>query len=98
MVGLALDLQFTAQCARDFAADGKAQAGATVFAAGGAVGLLEGFKDDALLVFRDADAAVVDGNGQHLAGLVQVFVADVPPALGPIDAHLHGTGGGLVPA
>ena len=32
------------------AADGQAQAGATVFAAGAAVGLLKGFEDDLLLV------------------------------------------------
>ena len=35
---------------RQFAADGKAQAGAAIFAARAGVGLLEGLKDDLLLV------------------------------------------------
>ena len=43
---------------RDLAADREAEAGAAVLAARGAVGLLEGLEDDALLVLGDADAGV----------------------------------------
>ena len=45
---------------RDFAADRQAEAGAAVLAAGRAVGLLERFEDDLVLVRRDADAGVFD--------------------------------------
>ena len=43
---------------RQLAADGQAQAGAAVLAAGAAVGLLERLEDDLLLVRRNADAGV----------------------------------------
>ena len=52
---------FAAEQARNFAADRQAQAGAAVFAAGAAVGLLERLEDDLLLLRRDADAGVGDG-------------------------------------
>ena len=63
--GRALQADFAAQQARQFAADGKAQAGAAVLAAGGAVGLLEGFEDDPLLVLRNADAGIGDRERDH---------------------------------
>ncbi len=52
------EADFAAQQARDFAADGQAQPGAAIFAAGAAVGLLEGLEDDLLFLRRDADAGV----------------------------------------
>jgi len=39
--------------------DGEAEAGAAVFASGGSVGLAEGFKDESLLVLRNADAGIL---------------------------------------
>ncbi len=81
----ALQVDFAAQQAGDFAADGQAQAGAAIAAAGAAVGLLEGLENDLLLVGRNADAGVRDREGDHAAGAVQAFVV-VPPAAG--DARL----------
>lgn len=59
---------------RDFAADGKTETRAAVFAAGGAVGLLEGFEDDALFFVRDADAGILDGEGEDLAHAAELLV------------------------
>ena len=70
-----VDRELAAQQAGDFAADRQAQAGAAVLAAGGAVGLLEGLEDDPLLVLRDADAGVLDREGEDLAGLVERSLA-----------------------
>ena len=49
LAGRAAQLNFAAQQVGQFAADGQAQAGAAVFAAGAGIGLLEGLEDDALL-------------------------------------------------
>ena len=65
--GRAGQADLAAQQPRDLAADRQAQAGAAVLAAGAAVGLLEGLEDDLLLVRRDADAGVGDGEGEHRA-------------------------------
>jgi hypothetical protein len=53
-------VDFAAEQAGEFAADGKAETGAAVFAAGRGVGLLERLEDDALLRGLDADAGVAD--------------------------------------
>src|SRR5688500_1869865 len=53
--------------ARDLAADRKAESGAAVLAARGPVRLLESLEDDALLVFRDADAGIGHGNRDPFA-------------------------------
>ena len=55
---LAVQVQLAAEQVGDLAADGQAQAGAAVLAAGAAVGLLERLEDDLLLVLGDADAGV----------------------------------------
>ena len=49
LAGRAAELNFAAEQAGEFAADGEAEAGAAVLAAGAGVGLLEGLEDDALL-------------------------------------------------
>ncbi len=56
----AAQLNFAAQQAGQFAADGQAQAGAAVLAAGAGIRLLEGLEDDALLFGGNADAGVGD--------------------------------------
>ena len=63
--GSALQTDLTAQQARQLAADGEAQTGAAVLAAGGAIRLLERLEDDSLLVLRNADAGVGDGERDH---------------------------------
>ena len=57
LAGRAAKLDFAAEQAGEFAADGQAQTGSAVLAAGAGVCLLEGLEDDALLVERDSDAA-----------------------------------------
>ena len=68
LAGRAAQLDFAAEQAGQFAADGQAQAGAAVLAAGAGVGLLEGLEDDALLFRRDADAGVGDLEGDDGTG------------------------------
>ena len=55
-----------AQQRRQLAADGQAQAGAAVLARGAGIGLLEGLEDEPLLLRRDADAGVLDGERDDL--------------------------------
>ena len=57
---VAVQADLAAQQARQLPRDGQTQAGAAVFAAGGAVGLLEGLEDQLLLVLGDAHAGVGD--------------------------------------
>src|ERR1700722_791590 len=54
----ASQLNFTAKKTGQFTADGKAKSGSTVFAAGTCIRLLEGLKDDSLLVRGDPDARI----------------------------------------
>ena len=61
--GRAAQLNFAAQQTGQFAADGQAQTGAAVFAAGAGVCLLERLEDDALLLRRNADARIGDFEG-----------------------------------
>ena len=74
----ARDADLAAEQACELAADGQAEAGAAVLAAGGAVGLLERLEDEALLVGRDADAGVDTENA--IAGLARssTGVAEAP--------------------
>ena len=59
-------LDFAAEQHGQFAADGETEAGAAVFAGGAGVGLLEGLEDEPLLFRRDADAGILDGEGDEL--------------------------------
>jgi len=56
---------------RSCAADGEAEAGAAVLACRAGVRLLERLEDDALLLERDADAGIADGELDDVAALVQ---------------------------
>ena len=62
--GLALDGQVPAHQPREAPADGEAEPGAAVAARGRAVGLGEGLEEPRLLLGRDADAGVADGEAQ----------------------------------
>ena len=70
--GVLRKLDFAAEQAGQFAADGQTQAGAAVFAAGARIGLLECFEYDALLLRRDADASIRDLEGDDGAGAVRI--------------------------
>ena len=67
----AVHADLAAQEPRQLAADREPEAGAAVLAAGGAVGLLEGLEDQALLVGRDADAGVDHRERDHGVGAVE---------------------------
>ena len=72
------ELDLAAEQHGQLAADGEAQAGAAVFAGGAGVGLLEGLEDEPLLLRRDADAGILDGEGDDLAGLAEHRVIGRP--------------------
>ena len=80
---------FAAQQHGQFAADGQAQAGAAVFARRAGIGLLEGLEDEPLLLRRDADAGVLDGEGDDLLRLAQHRMIEAPARRGEADTHLH---------
>ena len=88
------ELDLAAEQHGQLAADGQAQAGAAVFAGGAGVGLLEGLEDEALLLRRDADAGVLDGEGDDLAGLAEHRVIGAPALRGEPDAHIDVAVGG----
>src|ERR1051325_1720140 len=72
------EANFAAEQAGDFTADGEAEAGAAVFAAGAAVGLLEGLEDDLLFLRGDADAGVADRESDDRAGMVEGLIVRIP--------------------
>src|SRR5262249_61661663 len=61
----AAQLNFAAQQARELATDGQPQSSPTELAARAGVGLLEGFKNDALFFKRNANTRVGDLEGHH---------------------------------
>ena len=80
VAGRAAQLDFAAEQVRKFAADGEAQAGAAVFAAGAGVGLLERLEDDLLLLQRNADAGVGHFEGDDGRRLVEHRMIRAPAA------------------
>ncbi len=94
LIGPAAHADISAQQAGGLAADGQAQAGAAVFAAGAAVRLTEGFKDDGDLFRGDADAGVGDGKGHHIGGVVQARMPLSPAGGDLADAQRHPACGG----
>jgi len=63
--GSAAQLNFSTEQTREFAADGQPQTRSAVFAAGAGICLLKGLEDDALLLLRNADAAIGNLKGDH---------------------------------
>ena len=78
--GCALELNLAAKQAGELTADGEAEAGATVFAAGAGIGLLEGLEDDLLLLLRDADSGVGDFEGDDGAAGSSIACSGAPAA------------------
>ena len=64
------ELDFAAQQHRQLAADGQAQAGAAVFARRAGIGLLERLEDQSLFLRGDADACILDGEGDTCCALL----------------------------
>ena len=87
--GCAPQLYLAAEQRRQLAADGKAETGAAVLAAGGGVGLLEGLEDDLLLFLRDADAGVGHFKRHHRRRLVEnrVIRVPAPDRSGHVEPH-----------
>ncbi len=71
LAGRAAQLNFAAQQAGQFAADGQSQSGSAVLAAGAGVCLLEGLEDDALFLRRNADAGIGDFEGDDRRGAAE---------------------------
>ena len=82
-------LDFAAEKHRQFAADGKTQARAAVFAGGSGVRLLESLEDQSLLLRSDADAGVGYGEGHHLLSHTQHRVIEAPALCRETDANFH---------
>lgn len=85
----AVEIDFAAEQRGQFAADGEAEAGATIFARGAGVGLLEGLEDVLLLLRSDADAGVLDGEADDSRGLAEYGVVRAPAGGGHVHAHFH---------
>ena len=73
-------MNFAAQQMRQFAADGEPKTGAAILAAGRSIGLLEGFKDDLLLLERNTDTGIRYFERHHLARFVERLAVGIPAA------------------
>ena len=80
---------FAAKQNSQLAADGQAEARTTVFAGSTRIGLLESLKNQPLLLRRDANAGVCDGERYHLAGNTEYRVIRSPSLIGNGDANVH---------
>ena len=76
--GRAAELNFAAEEAGKFAADGEAKPGASVFAAGAGIGLLEGLEYDALLLGGNTDTGIGDLEGDDGARAGEDGVVGTP--------------------
>ena len=76
-------MDFAAEQARQFAADGEAEAGAAIFPAGAGVGLLERLEDQLLLFQGNADAGVGHLEGDHGRRMVEDRMFGAPAADAP---------------
>ena len=74
----ALQPDLAAEQTGEFAADGESQARAAILPAGGSVGLLERFEDDALLFRRNADAGIGYRERDHALGAVEDRMTRAP--------------------
>ena len=70
-------MDLSAEETGDFTADRQPQPGAAILAAGGAVGLLERFEDQLLLVFGNPDAGIDDRKGKDILRLAQNFTLEL---------------------
>ena len=82
-------LDLAAEQRGQFPADCEAQSGAAVFSRRPGICLLERLKDNALLLRRDADTSVLDGERHDLAGFTENRVIDGPALCGECDAHVN---------
>ena len=87
--GTAHEANLAAQQAGQLAANGQAQTGAAVLAAGAAVGLLKGLEDDLLLLRLNADARVGHRKRRHGLRPVEVFIVRAPALQGRFDIKRH---------
>src|SRR5579862_1775128 len=78
--GRTAQMNFTAEEARQFTADGKTKAGTAVFPARRGVRLLERFEDDLLFLGRDADAGIADFERDDSRRLAEHRVLRAPAA------------------
>jgi hypothetical protein len=81
------DADLPAEQAGNLATDRQPEPGPSVAAARRAVGLLEGFENDALLFFGDPDARVRHAERDDGVGLVQDLVAAAPAVARELHFH-----------
>src|SRR5580698_11434349 len=81
----AAQMNFTTEQTCQFTADGEAETGAAVLAAGRGVGLLERFEDDFLLFQRDAYAGIGNLEGDNGRRLAEHGVLRAPASGGRVD-------------
>ena len=87
-------MDFAAEQAREFAADGETEAGAAIFAAGAGIRLLERLEDQLLLFQGDADAGIGHLEGDDGRRVVEDRMLGAPAADGGRDGQLHAALGG----
>ena len=87
-------MDFTAEQARELAADGETKPGAAIFAAGAGVGLLERFEDQLLLLLGNADAGVGHFERDHRGGVIEQWMFRAPAAERRRHGHAHAALGG----
>ncbi len=83
--GCALQTNLATQQPGQFAADGKPQTRAAVLAAGGSIRLLERLEDDSLLVLRNSDAGIGDGERDNRFHAIEHRMIRAPARRGPFD-------------
>ena len=89
LAGRAAQMDFAAEQACEFAADGQAEAGAAVFAAGAGVRLLERLEDQFLFLQGNADPGVGHLEGDDGGRVIEDRVLGAPAADGGRDVQLH---------
>src|ERR1700691_952880 len=80
-------MDFTAEQAGEFAADGKTKTGAAVFAAGGGVSLLKSLENDFLFIGRGGYVGVDKLKRYHRRRLAQHRMGNAPAAQGRGDVE-----------
>ena len=88
------ELDLTAEQDGQLAADGETEAGAAVFAGRAGVGLLKRLEDEPLLLRRDADAGVLDREGEDLRRVPEHGMIEAPATRRKTDADIDVAGAG----
>src|SRR3984957_16050012 len=89
LAGRTAQVDFAAEQARKFTADGQPEAGAAIFSAGAGIGLLKCLEDQFLLFKRNADACVRYLEGDNGRRVIEDRMFGAPAAQGGRDAETN---------